>query len=207
MAAIRSWSFFVCSIFSLIALIILILILVAGLQISATGLDSLYLIQIDLQQWLHSTPPGAYRGMIPGVTNMDAGNILGMTQDNQALAEALWQARRLGFLQNFYSVYLWDYCASTTAVVNASASCSSSDSAFWFNPLQAWGLGNFVLAGRDVYPVSLGNAINHYASAHRWIVGAFTVAAVAKFVELVLGLTAFWTRWGSLATSFVSVVR
>jgi hypothetical protein len=147
--------------------------------------------------------------MIPGVTNMTAGNIPGMTSENQAFAEALWQARRVGDLQQFYNVYLWDWCSSDASVVDANnALCNQHAWDFTFDPFTAMNLTKWIGTQTEdsVYPATLLAGMQVYQKASTWLRISFIVAGIVKAIELIFGALAVTSQWGSLFASLIALV-
>jgi hypothetical protein len=206
--AVRGFGLFVAFGLSLASLAGILLVLFGGLSRGSQVFDNLFAIQIDLTTFFANEPDGSSRGMIPAVMNMTAGNIPGMNSDNQAFAQALWHERRLSQLTQFYNVYLWDWCSSNAAVVDSQAFCSPQEWAFTFNPFSAMGLTRSIGSQSEdsVYPQALGAAMRTYDRASTWLRVSYIIAGVAKALELIFGLVAVTSRWGSLCAAFTALV-
>jgi hypothetical protein len=206
--AIRNCGLFVAFALSVTSLACILLLLFGGMAKSSKVFDNLFFLQLDLTTFFANEPEGSSRGLIPGVTNIPAGNITGMTKDNQALAEALWHSRRVGDLKQFYSVYLWNWCSSSGSVVDSKAFCTASSGSFEFNPLTALDLTKWLEStpSDKVFPTTLNDAINTYNKASRWLRAAYIIAGITKAVELVFGLVAIFSQWGSLFAAFAAGV-
>jgi hypothetical protein len=127
-------------------------------------------------------------------------------QSSQQLAGALEQAEKDLDLRDFYEIGLWDYCSGNKTSngdydVNY---CSPRKAEFWFNPVEVWKLNNTGVV--DLLPSDLQKALNTYESVSKWMFIAYAVAFFSTIAELVVGLTAIFSRLGSLITSLVSGV-
>lgn len=120
--------------------------------------------------------------------------------------QALQQAKQDLNLQDFYDIGLWGYCSgnktSNNFVVNF---CSKPKAEFWFNPVDIWKLNNTGV--QNLLPQNLQTALDTYQNVSKWMFIAYAVAFVATIVELLVGITAIFSRLGSLVTSLVSGVR
>ena len=116
--------------------------------------------------------------------------------------------------QQFYSVYLWNYCAgsgnsttnSTIALPKNTTShinfCSPRRNQFWFDPQAVWGLDNDTAS--DLLGEDLEHYYKSYAKAAKWIAALFYLAVVATACEILVGFSAIFSRWGSVATTIIS---
>jgi hypothetical protein len=206
--AIRGCGLFLAFGLSLASLAGILLVLFGGLDKGSKVFDNLFAMQIDLTTFFANEPDGSSRGMIAGVTNMTAGSIPGMNADNQAFSQALWQERRLGQLKQFYSVFLWDWCSSDAAVVDSNAFCSAETFAFTFDPFKAMNLTRSIGSQTEesAYPEALRVAMQAYDKSSTWLRISYIIAGVAKLVELIFGLVAVTSKWGSLCAAFTALV-
>lgn len=206
--AIRGCGLFLAFGLSLASLAGILLVLFGGLDKGSKVFDNLFAMQIDLTTFFANEPDGSSRGMIAGVTNMTAGNIPGMNADNQAFAQALWQERRIGQLKQFYNVYLWDWCSSDAAVVDSNAFCSAETFAFTFDPFKAMNLTRSIGSKTEdgAYPEALRVAMQAYNKSSTWLRISYIIAGIAKLVELIFGLVAVTSKWGSLCAAFTALV-
>lgn len=114
-------------------------------------------------------------------------------------------------LSDWYTVYLWNYCEGEAEAANGSAgglvptNCSRRERMFWFDAVAVWGLNDTAGGINTSDPVWSG-ALNTYHAASKWMFVTYCIAMVATAVELVVGVTALFSRLGSLATTVVSVV-
>jgi hypothetical protein len=206
--AVSGFGVFIALGLSIASLICILLVVIGGINKESQILSDLYAFQIDLTTFFANEPEGAYRGIIPGITNMTVGEIPGVTTANQAFADALWYTRGANQLSQFYSIYLWDYCASNGAVVNSTAVCTQHGANAIFNPFTAMNLSQHTGSQSEdtVYPTTLADGMRVYSGAIGWLRASFIIAAVAKFVELVIGVVAATSKWGSLFATFIAIV-
>jgi len=133
----------------------------------------------------------------------------GTNVDNNLLHQGLQQAKATLNLKDFYTVSLWNYCDGSKANSSSNAVetvefCSPRQSEFWFNPVEVWGLNNTGV--EQVFPKQLKDGLKTYQTASKWMFIAYIVAFVATALELIVGVFAIFSRWGSFATTIVSIV-
>jgi len=132
-----------------------------------------------------------------------------------ALTDALIQqatndaTKALG-IYDFYHVGLWNYCAGSFAKNATGASfdnvtyCSPAQKQYWFNPVDVWHLNNSITD--QYFSTQLKDGLNAYHQVAKWMYVAYVVAVVATAVEILVGVSALFSRLGSLATTIVSTV-
>lgn len=75
---------------------------------------------------------------------------------------------------------------------------------FWFNPSEVWGLNE---TGVDtLFPKNLQKGLNGYEKAAKWMFVAYVVATISTAAELLVGISAVFSRLGSCVTTIVSGV-
>ncbi|OKL62439.1 hypothetical protein UA08_02673 [Talaromyces atroroseus] len=75
---------------------------------------------------------------------------------------------------------------------------------FWFDPEVVWGLNG---TGADaLFSNGLKKAFNSYHTASKWMCIAYIIALLSTGVELLVGISAIFSRLGSFATSCVAGV-
>lgn len=132
----------------------------------------------------------------------DAGNDVNINND---LLNALTETARSKALKDFYQVGLWSYCeGEVTDGVEKITHCSSSNSQFWFNPVEVWNLQNTNV--QNVLGDDLQKGLNTYKKIAGWMNWAFIIATVLTAAEFVVGFFAIFSRWGSLVTTILSTV-
>jgi hypothetical protein len=116
-------------------------------------------------------------------------------------------SRSIGPQNDFYSIYLWNYCASDTPVSNVWSTCSKPKASFWFDITDAWNLTSEVRADQDIFPVEMGHAYGAYHTGSRFIMAAYLLALLAKAGEAVIGLlTCCFQNGTPVVAGFVSLV-
>lgn len=110
-------------------------------------------------------------------------------------------------LNDFYTVSLWGYCTGNTTEVdgkNVSTidTCSKPAAQYWFDPVTVWGLNSTGAA--SLFPKQLAAGLSTYRLVARWMYIAYIAAFVFTVLELICGLLAVFSRWGSLATTIMS---
>ena len=111
---------------------------------------------------------------------------------------------------DFYHVSLWNYCSgdfsqnSTGGVSDHVTYCSPHQNEFWFNPVEVWHLNNTVVD--HLLSKELKDGLNTYKTVAKWMFIAYIVALMSTIVEIIVGVLALFSRWGSLATTIVSTI-
>ena len=123
-------------------------------------------------------------------------------------------------LKGFYTIGLWNYCegdktGNTTTKAGGTQSsfdpaaekityCSTKKESFWFNPVEVWGLND--TAVQQYVPKQLDSGLKVYQKVVRFMFIVYVVAIVSTAVEVLVGIFALFSRWGSCVTTFVSSV-
>ncbi|KAL9621131.1 MAG: hypothetical protein Q9160_004382 [Pyrenula sp. 1 TL-2023] len=137
--------------------------------------------------------------------NLDV--IKGTNIDNALLNTALKDLKTDLKVGNYYSVFLQNYCKSDTKLTsdhNSKAFCSHRKAEFWFNPVEVWGLNNTGVDTQKLFPKELNNGLKAYKTVSKWMYIAYACALATTIVELVVGLFAICSRWGSFFTTLFS---
>ena len=113
-------------------------------------------------------------------------------------------------IYDFYHVSLWNYCAGNFSTNSTGGSfdnvtyCSPRQKDFWFNPVDVWNLNN---SNTDQFFSSkLKSGLEAYRKTAHWLYVAYVVAVLTTAAEILVGVSALFSRLGSLATTLVSVV-
>ena len=125
----------------------------------------------------------------------------GTTLDNKVL-DILTSAKGDANVKDFYSIYLWNYCSGDGN--DKFDFCSKRQAYFWFNPIKAWGLEDS--GAQEAFPKQLKDGLKAYQAVAKWMFVAYVVALVATIAELIVGISAIFSRWGSFCTTFFSTV-
>ncbi|KAK2749901.1 hypothetical protein FQN57_005318 [Myotisia sp. PD_48] len=129
---------------------------------------------------------------------------IGKDSSLRPIAHGLDQADAKGDLHDYYLVGLWNYCYGEE--VNGkmgNLKCTERKTKFWFNPIDVWNLDN---EADDVLPGKLKDGLKVYKSAAAWLFIAYAVAVAATALQLLVGISAIFSRWGSFATTLISCV-
>ncbi|PLB45499.1 hypothetical protein P170DRAFT_413762 [Aspergillus steynii IBT 23096] len=122
------------------------------------------------------------------------------------IKSALEQVQKQFGISDFYTVGLWGYCDGNVTDSNEYKveECSKPKAQFYFDPLKVWNLED---SGLDnALPDGMSKALNIYKNVSKWMFVAYIVAFVATVVELIVGVFAVCSRWGSCVTTLVSGV-
>jgi SUR7/PalI family len=109
-------------------------------------------------------------------------------------------------LDDIYEIYLWNYCSGSKNGTDGVklTKCSDRKASFWFNPVEVWNLNGTGAA--SVFPKAVQNGLNAYQKVSKWMFIAYVVALIATIVNVVTGVFAICSRWGSCVTSIVASV-
>ncbi|KAK8195338.1 SUR7/PalI family-domain-containing protein [Phyllosticta capitalensis] len=170
------------------ALVCLVLIFLSGTKSSST-LTDLYFFKADTSE---------FRSNSSSISSVVSG-----TDVDDKLLAAL-QTTVDSDLKDIYTVGLMNYCdgdKNSTGGYKVTY-CSERKAAFWFNPVDVWGLNN--TAAEDLIPDSLQKGLNIYKKVAKWMYAAYAVALACTVLEIVVGIFAIFSRWGSFFTTFIS---
>jgi hypothetical protein len=120
--------------------------------------------------------------------------------------EQMKVAASAGNMRDIYQVGFWNYCeADLKDGKEENWHCTDRQNYFWFNPFQVWKLENTsIQAG---FPEDFQKGIDTYHKVSRWMFISYMVALVLTIAEILVGISAIFSRWGSLVTTIVSTVR
>ncbi|KAJ6131393.1 hypothetical protein N7523_001853 [Penicillium sp. IBT 18751x] len=180
----------------------LICIIMVGLgctNASSSTLNNLYFMRVDLQ---NITSAGSKTTTeiesilqeygITSVTSSDVSDVLSKLQDDSTL-------------KDFYDIGLWGYCdGDITNSTSNTTSCSSPKSEYYFNPLEVWGLDNDAV--KNELPDDYTKVMNIYKAVSKWMFIAYVLAFATTIVEILVGIFAICSRWGSCVTTLFAVL-
>ncbi|KAK8173851.1 SUR7/PalI family-domain-containing protein [Phyllosticta citrichinensis] len=169
------------------ALVCLVLVFLGNSKSSST-LGDLYFLKADTSKF-RSNP-------------LNISQISGTNLDDELLAAL--QTTVNSDLKDIYTVGLMNYCDGNKNSTGGYklTYCSKREQNFWFNPVEVWGLNNTAVDG--LLPDSLQNGLKIYRKVAKWMYAAYAVALACTCLELVVGIFAIFSRWGSFMTTFVS---
>ncbi|KAF1958760.1 hypothetical protein CC80DRAFT_408478 [Byssothecium circinans] len=130
----------------------------------------------------------------------------GANQIDNDLLKALQGAAKTDKLQDFYKVGFWGYCEGeidSNGKENIKT-CSERKNYFWFNPVEVWKLGD--TPAQKLFPEDMQKGLETYHKVSRWMFTAFMIAVASTVVEILVGIAALFSRWGSFVTTIVSTV-
>lgn len=109
-------------------------------------------------------------------------------------------------LSDIYTVYLFNYCSGNKSTDGSYSLtyCSPRKNEFWFNPVEVWDLNDTSVS--NLFPSKLNDGLKAYHTVSKWMFIAYEVALWSTVIEIVVGLTAIFSRWGSFLTTIVSSV-
>lgn len=181
---------------TIISLILLIVIGIGGWNKNDSNLSSLYFFKADTTGFkTNLTDSGILSTNLPGDIDDKLRTFLNQltsTNSNKNLSDV-------------YEIYLWNYCEGNknngTGDVKLTH-CSGREARFWFNPVDVWGLNGTGV--QDLIPSELEKGLNIYKGVANWMFIAYAIAFFATIANIVVGLLAICSRWGSCVTTIVS---
>lgn len=159
-----------------------------SIGVSARKLELTEYLQADLTQFT--------------LNNTGIDPVPGVDIDNDVLNQALNQAKAAANVKDFYTLYLWNYCSWDGS--EKYSFCSPREAYFAFDPVEVWGLQNTGV--ENVFPKQLTDGLRVYKAVSKWMFIAYIVALVATVIELLVGISAVFSRWGSFVTTFFASV-
>jgi hypothetical protein len=129
-----------------------------------------------------------------------------MSNATEELAAAIEEAEKDSELRDFYDIGLFGYCSGEKHGSNFEVDfCSKPAGSFWFNPLVVWHLN--VSGVHDLFPSHLQSNLQTYQKVSHWMFVAYVLAFATTVVQLLVGISAIFSRIGSIFTTIVSAVR
>lgn len=113
-------------------------------------------------------------------------------------------------IKDFYHVGLWNYCAGNYKKNSSGGQeeevtyCSDRRRKFWFNPVEVWHLNNSITD--EFFDDGLKDGLKAYETVTKWMYVAYVVAMMATGAEIFVGISALFSRIGSIAATIVSLV-
>ncbi|KAJ6044061.1 hypothetical protein N7460_005416 [Penicillium canescens] len=179
----------------------LICIIMVGLgctNASSSTLNNLYFLRLDIS---NITASSETTTEIENALR-DAG-ITSVTVDD--LTSAIETIENESGLADYYDIGLWGYCEGDISGSKKNiTSCSKPKAEFYFDPLSLFGLENTNAAsalGTDAKKI-----MNVYKAVSKWMFIAYLVAFIATCAQILVGIFAICSRWGSCVTTMVSIV-
>ncbi|KAL1957608.1 hypothetical protein VTO42DRAFT_5719 [Malbranchea cinnamomea] len=133
--------------------------------------------------------------------NVDTSDV---SRSYYAIGKGLQQADAAGKLEDFYTIGLWNHCYGEYDNGKYRVTkCTERTTKYWFNPIEVWDLDDDV---EDLLPSKLEKGIDVYRKVAGWLFTSYIVALVATAVQLLVGISAIFSRWGSFATTIFAAV-
>lgn len=182
---------------TIVSLIALIIVGVGGTNKSSSVANSLYFFRANTSD-IHANS-----------------SLIDIPQN--ALTDALLKnagsiaSKELG-IYDFYHVSLWNYCAGSYGTNSSGGSvenvtyCSPRTKEFWFNPVEVWHLNSSNTTEKALFGSALNDGLKAYKTTAKWMYIAYIIAVISTAVEILVGISALFSRLGSLATTLVSTV-
>ncbi|WEW59664.1 WD repeat-containing protein 6 [Emydomyces testavorans] len=164
-----------------IAAVVCLILVALGTTKPSAPLNDIYFVKADLKN-LKTDSTGIDAKLVP-------------------FAKGLQQAKAAGKLHDYYIVGLWNYCYKDDG--KDGYKCSDKRSKYWFDPIDVWGLPS---SANDYIPKALSDGLKAYKKVAQWLFIAYAVALASSIVQLVVGISAIFSRWGSLATTIFASV-
>ncbi|KAJ5385061.1 Actin cortical patch SUR7/pH-response regulator PalI [Penicillium concentricum] len=179
----------------------LICIIMVGLgctKASSDTLNNLYFIRLDLS---NISTGSAITSEIT-----DRLNDLHITSVTAAeIEETIKTFQNDADIADFYDIGLWGYCeGNSTKGKDTVSSCTDPKAQFYFNPSSILGVSETQL--EKELGSGFKKTLNIYKAVSKWMFIAYLVAFIATCAQVLLGIFAIFSRWGSCVTTIVSIV-
>lgn len=126
---------------------------------------------------------------------------------NNAFLDALRGKADSKDLKDFYQVGLFSYCEGDINNKTGEEKityCSARKFQFHFDPLKVWDMNGTSL--QEALGSKYEDGMNVYKKVAGWMNWAFVITLILTISELVVGIFAVFSRWGSFVTTIVSTV-
>jgi len=186
---------------SIATLVCLVLVFLGGTKEKNSSLGDLYFFKADLSSFANASSND-----LLDIIDLQASTKTLATRTSSAdstLASLLADAQKDLKIEDFYTVYLWDYCSWSGDTKYSY--CSPKKAEFWFDPITVWGL-NDTAGIESLIPKDLKDALDTYRDVSKWMFIVYVLALAATAVELLVGITAMFSRWGSFFTTLISML-
>lgn len=126
------------------------------------------------------------------VSDSDVSKLITTLQDDSTIAD-------------FYDIGLWGYCqGNITDSKTTVTSCTDPKAEYYFNPSSVLGVSESELEQE------LGSGVKKimkvYKAVSKWMFIAYLIAFIATCAQILVGIFAICSRWGSCVTTIVSIV-
>lgn len=129
----------------------------------------------------------------------------GVTPNND-LVKAMQGAASSGNMRDIYQVGFWNYCeADLKDGKEENWHCTDRENYFWFNPFAVWKLENTSI--QAAFPDDFKNGIEAYEKVSKWMFISYMLALVLTIAEVLVGISAIFSRWGSMITTIISTAQ
>ncbi|KAJ5406694.1 hypothetical protein N7465_007978 [Penicillium sp. CMV-2018d] len=179
----------------------LICIIMVGLgctKASSSTLNDLYFLRLDLSNISSGsalTTEITDRLSDAGITDVTATEVSATIKTLQDDAN----------IAGFYDIGLWGYCeGNSTGSKDTVSSCTDPKAQFYFNPASVLGMSETQL--EKELGSSMKKIMKVYKAVSKWMFIAYLVAFIATCAQVLLGVFAIFSRWGSCVTTIVSIV-
>lgn len=125
----------------------------------------------------------------------------GSSQNVTALDGALKAAKQALNMTDYYTIYLRGYCSWNGNDEYANCSEPTTTSAFFFDPITVWGLNNTGYNTSQILPASFLDGLAAYKKGSQAMYYLFAIALAFDAATVLVGITAIFSRWGSLFTT------
>ncbi|CAI7664502.1 unnamed protein product [Penicillium bialowiezense] len=178
----------------------LICIIMVGLgctKASSSTLNDLYFMRLDLSNMSSNsdaitTIENKLSEAGIDVSDSDITKLINTLQDDSTIAD-------------FYDIGLWGYCqGNITNNKDTVSSCTKPKAEFYFNPSDVLGVSESEL--EEELGSSVKKIMKVYKAVSKWMFIAYLVAFIATCAQILVGIFAIFSRWGSCVTTIVSIV-
>ncbi|KAJ5912913.1 hypothetical protein N7504_001796 [Penicillium tannophilum] len=187
----------------LLTIATLICIILVGLgctKASSSTLNNLYFMRIDLSNLTNGSKTTSE---IEDILNeFDITSV--SSSDVKELVDELASNEEDSLIKEYYDIGLMGYCDGQIDSKKYNTTyCSSPKSEFYFNPISVWGLSSSDVS--DLLPDDYNKVMKIYKAVSKWMFIAYVIAFAVTILEILVGIFAICSRWGSCVTTLFAI--
>ncbi|KAJ5641694.1 hypothetical protein N7490_005694 [Penicillium lividum] len=188
----------------LLTIATLICIIFVGLgctKASSSTLNNIYFMRIDLSNITNGTKTTSEIESI--LSDLDITDVT--SSDVKTLVDDIASNEADSLVKEFYDIGLMGYCDGTINNKKFNTtSCSDPKAEFYFDPLSVWDLDSTSI--KDLLPSDYNKVMKVYKAVSKWMFIAYVVAFAVTIIEILVGIFAICSRWGSCVTTIFAIV-
>ncbi|KAJ9644009.1 hypothetical protein H2199_003875 [Coniosporium tulheliwenetii] len=167
------------------SLVCLVMVFMGGLNKSSPTLSSLYFFKADTSAFTAN----------PSIVDVPGTDI------DDKLVQAFKNSAAGASMSDFYTIHLWNYCSGKK---DASTGAETIEFCSPGKPATDGAAAGADVKLDDYIPGDLKKGLDTYAKVVKWMFALYVIALCATAAEIVIGILAIFSRWGSFVTTILS---